>query len=336
MADRKELQKYFYSTEVQTRFASVVGERSAGSYITSVMAAVANEPKLLACSPQSIYISAIRAATLRLMVDPSLGHAYLVPFGNKCTLILGYRGLKELALRTNKYQYINVSPFYEGQTCELDPVTGFYDVDRRGKKSNTVIGWFGSFRLNNGYTQHLYMTVEEIHEHKEKYSKGWDRKDSAWKTDTAKMERKTVMIALLKEGPLNDDDRAALATAETDENGIDAPDPELVIDVEEAEPKSAEEEIASLGYETKPVVEGGVVKFATAKVAKMVRGGYFLDMNEAEEMLGMSCLPAGADEKAMERWCKEFKLRYYDGEKVMSARQAASQANQAYAEGEDE
>src|ERR1700689_137895 len=59
-----------------------------------------NSPKLQQCTAMSILSSFVEAAQLGLELDKNLGHAYLVPFKQECTMIAGYRGYISLAMRT--------------------------------------------------------------------------------------------------------------------------------------------------------------------------------------------------------------------------------------------
>ncbi len=183
---------------VKTRFKEMMGERGAATYINSILLAVAEQPALQKCTPVSIYAQAMRAATLRLSVDPGIGQAYLVPFGARATLIVGYKGLHDMAVRTGKYRYINVGPVYEGEEVEEDRVTGFHSHPRAVGPVNkeNIIGWLGAFEMTNGYAKTLYMSHDEIHAHAEQYSKSYN--GGPWQTESEKMERKTVLRLLLR------------------------------------------------------------------------------------------------------------------------------------------
>jgi recombination protein RecT len=202
-----KITNYMDAPVVKARFAQIMGERGASNYISSVLIAVADSKALQECAPASIYTNALRAATLRLSVDPGVGQAYLVPFKGHATLIVGYKGLHDMAVRTNRYRYINVGPIYEGQEITEDQITGFHTIGGKRTGSNQVIGWIGAFEMLSrfgGYSKTLYMTVEEIHEHAKQYSRGYDYKDnkgeytSLWHKEPAKMERKTVLRLLLR------------------------------------------------------------------------------------------------------------------------------------------
>jgi len=204
--------KFMRSEDTKARFAEVVGTHNAGAYISSVLLAVAGSDSLQKCTIESIYISAMRAATLRLSVDPSTGQAYLVPFKDQATLIVGYKGLHDMAVRTGKYRFINVGPIFEGESIEPDRISGLVTMDSIGghKKSDTVIGWLGAFEMNpekgqkTGYAHTLYMTCEELQAHGKKYSKTYGRKNkdgvhtSKWQTDPPAMEKKTILRLLLR------------------------------------------------------------------------------------------------------------------------------------------
>jgi len=236
MSDNKAIQKissYLRSEVVKNRFAEVLGDRNAGAYISSVLLAVANDESgnLQRCDVESIYISALRAATLRLSVDSSTGQAYLVPFGGRATLIVGYKGLQDLAVRTNRYRYINIGKVYEGEIVTEDRITGFHKIEG-SKKSDKVIGLIGAFELFSGFAKTVYMTLDEIHVHAQKYSKNYNNAKSQWKVNPEAMERKTVLRLMLRRwGYLDPADAATLDELEREE----------VVDIEPAAPEQEAE-----------------------------------------------------------------------------------------------
>src|SRR3990167_11332743 len=101
----QKIKSFMRSDEVVTRFREILGERGASAYISSVLIAVANSDALQECSPASVMISAMRAATLHLSCDPVTGEAWIIPFGKKATFVAGYKGLTKMAIRTDKYRY---------------------------------------------------------------------------------------------------------------------------------------------------------------------------------------------------------------------------------------
>ena len=253
MANEKSIavvRQYLNNELVQENFMRVLGsERRARSYIMGVLVAVSEKPELQACTPPSIYTSAMRAALLGLSVDPSTKQAYLVPFKDKCTLIVGYKGLYDMAVRTGQYRWINVREIYEGETWIEDPASGL--LTNTGapikKDEDHLVGWYAGFELYRGLIKQIQMTIPEIHEHAQHYSKGYDRKDGAWKTNMRDMERKTILRRLLSRwGYLDPADKQLLE--ESDEN-IDAP--EITIESEadaNGAPRRSEVEIKAELY----------------------------------------------------------------------------------------
>ena len=195
---KQSLREYMRSTEITTRFAEVVGKQNANSFISSVLIAVSNNDDLQKCEMKSIVQSALRSATLQLSVDPATGYAYLVPYGNQATLIVGYKGLYQMAIRTNKYRFINVFEVFEGEIALESRFTGEYTIIGQ-RKSDKVIGIMAYFELLKGYKKYLYMTIPEIEAHARKYSKSFDsdRKGNIWKSNRRSMEKKTVLRLLL-------------------------------------------------------------------------------------------------------------------------------------------
>jgi recombination protein RecT len=259
-----KISKYLESDTVLSRFAKVVGAKNAESYIASVMITVKDSKQLQECHPESIYTSALRAATLKLSTDPATGQAHLVPYSGKCTLQVGYKGLYDMAVRTGKYRYINVGPIYEGQIVEENQITGFHSISG-SRTGNTIIGWIGAFEMNpergqsTGFGKTMYMTVEEIHEHAKRYSKSYGYKDAPWQKETPKMERKTVLRLMLRRwGYFDPNDVQTLNEVEAEEEAIDGtatdiyspamPDiPEYDENAEEHK-RTAEENAAQLGF----------------------------------------------------------------------------------------
>lgn len=247
------------STEIMKRFASFMGESDAKYYINSVILAVANSKDLQECTPQSIVFSALRAASLRLSCDPALGEAYLIPFNNnkkntkEAAFIPGYKGLRNLCTRTNKYRYINAGKLRNGQQWHEDDLTGKCTI--LGKAiDNTTQGWFAFFEMFNGYSKGLYMTIEQIHDHAKQYSKTYSNPKSKWQSrdrlEVEAMEKKTVLRLLINRwGDMGEAGNAFRQEEilDADEFGIDVRD---IPEDEEPKPRqSVAQNMTDLGFD---------------------------------------------------------------------------------------
>ena len=230
------------SNEINSRFAEVVGNNNAGGYISSVLIAVAQNKDLQNCNPNSIISSALRAATMRLSVDPSTGQAHIVPFGGKATLIVGWRGIYHMAIRTGKYRFINLITIYDSDILQEDTMTGNYLIDRHGK-TGKVVGYMLYFQLLSGFSKTFYMTNEECEAHGQKYSRSYNSRDSMWQKDPHVMFKKTVMLLGLKKwGYLDPFDMMNMTEAEEEEDYITG------VEIAEVVPHSVDENMRALGF----------------------------------------------------------------------------------------
>jgi len=226
-----DLAVYMGKPEVVSKFVSAVGsEKQARPYIQSVMIAVNSSADLMKCTNESIFNAALRAASLGLSCDPALKQAWIIPYNKnigtrdnpkwikEAQFQPHYKGLYTLAMRTNKYWNINVSPVYEGQRVLENSLTGLHvvrepsgltglpdaanpaytDVTVRRRADQKIIGWIGYFKTKKGFEKSVYMSVRDIDDHAKKYVKDYG-KNPNW-NDAEKrqvMEMKTVLRELL-------------------------------------------------------------------------------------------------------------------------------------------
>lgn len=201
MANLPTLRKYIDDPTIKNRLIEILGEKKAAAFASALLNIYNGSEQLQKCDPRSILGAAGLAATVDLSITPSLGQAYIVPFKGKATFQIGKRGLVQLAHRTKQYTALHAGKVYEGEIKGFNPLTG--DPERGEKVSDTVAGYIAYMRLVNGFEKWVYMTVEEIEQHAEKYSqsyrtdksKGWS--SSPWTTNFDAMAEKTVLKKLL-------------------------------------------------------------------------------------------------------------------------------------------
>lgn len=198
----QKIKAYAALADVQQRFANLLGDYHAKRYVESIVIAVANNKDLQECSPKSIMISAMRAASLQLSVDPILKQAHLVPMGREATIIVDYHGLVQLTVGTGYYKIPpNVFEVYKGEEVKLERFSGRIDIEGKAETdehgNRTVIGWCGYFKAKDETERWLYMTNEECDAHGKKYSKSFNSPKSGWSTEREKMRRKTVLRLLV-------------------------------------------------------------------------------------------------------------------------------------------
>jgi recombination protein RecT len=198
-----KIKTYAEMEEIQKRFIRLLGDAAGRAYVESIVIAVSRDEKLQQCTPKSIMVQAMRAASLGLSVDPILEQAHLVAYGKEATLIPDYHGLVNLSVNTNYYEIPpNVSEVYQGEIVKIDRFTGKVTITGE-RVSNVVIGWCGYFRAKNGTERYLYMTNEECDKHGSDYNPGgYNNPKSPWNAhnerDRGKMRRKTVLRTLVR------------------------------------------------------------------------------------------------------------------------------------------
>ena len=195
--------KYILSTQsVQEQFKSVLAENS-GAFVASIIDLYNTDKTLQLCDPKNVVMEALKAASLKLPINKQLGFAWIVPYRDGKTgqyipaFQLGYKGYIQLCMRTGAYKYINADVVYEGELIKHDKLTGEIEIDPAQRKSDKKIGYFAFIETLNGFRKTLYMSVEEVTNHAQQYSKSFGHASSVWATDFDAMALKTCLRLLL-------------------------------------------------------------------------------------------------------------------------------------------
>ena len=200
---------YLSSEAVKANIMSVIGEKDAQKFISSVVSAVQTNPDLAECTNSSILSAALLGHSLKLPQSPQLSFFYLVPFKNskkgvkEAIFQIGYKGLIQLAMRSGQYQKINVTAIKEGELKYYDPITEDFEfeaiTDFEKRQSLPTIGYYAYFILTNGFKKEIYWSKERMEQHAKKYStsyrNGWS--SSVWTSDFEAMAYKTLLRQLI-------------------------------------------------------------------------------------------------------------------------------------------
>lgn len=190
------------------------------------------------CTPESIYGSLVLAAQIGLEPSGIKGHAYLVPFRGKCTLIPGWRGLVHLALRSRGVTRINSYPVFEGDDFKI-----FLGSDPRvehtpciGGDKGEFLGTYATAKLANGEIDVEWMDCGELQKIKDGAARSRGGKPGpAYDEHEIEMYRKAPIRRLAKRLPLGDDFYQALRADELAQTGDQD---KMIIDVEGSEAPS--------------------------------------------------------------------------------------------------
>lgn len=186
-----QLKSDLKNKEVKDAFIRILGEDIAPRFIQNIIS-VAASSKLKKCDPQTIIKSALVAGYTRLSFDPNLGQCALIPYGDKATFQIMKKGLLQLAHRTGTLSKFWTCKVYEGDIAFFNKFTGEIEWNHENEKRDILIGYANYMKLNGGFENTLYMTIEGIQAHGQKYSKSYFSPEGLWQKDFNVMAEKTV------------------------------------------------------------------------------------------------------------------------------------------------
>lgn len=224
---------FFAKDNVKKKFEELLGTR-APQFITSILQITSQNKLLQNASPESVYNSAMMAATLNLPINQNLGFAWIVPYKGQAQFQIGWKGFVQLALRTGQYKQINVTEIYQNQFKKYNALTEELDADFSLNPEGKIVGYVAYFKLINGFEKTVYWNESKVIAHASKYSQAYKSANgiTPWKDadQFQEMAKKTVLKNTLnKWGILSVEmeratitDQAVIKDAETlDVNYID-------------------------------------------------------------------------------------------------------------------
>lgn len=192
----RSLRELVVAYEPQFRNA-LPAHMDAKRFVRILLTEMTRNPKLADCTADSVMRSALQSAQTGLEPDSVRGQAYLIPYGQECTFVPGYRGLIELAYRSGRIQTFNAQTVYEGDTFELELGTSprILHVPApapAGKDERRRLGAYSVVLFKDGGHSFEWMWEEDIQRTRNAYSKA-SRQDAPWKTNPDEMRKKTVV-----------------------------------------------------------------------------------------------------------------------------------------------
>ena len=180
--------------------------------------ALSQSEGLRECHPQTVLAATMKAAALGLDVGGALGHAYLVPHRNgktgqkEATLIVGYKGFIDLALRSGRVSAIEaatvdhedifdyelgLAPFLRHKPRAVDPQPAGLEYA------------YAIARFSSGVSIFVVLTRPQI-DARRKRSASSSSSHSPWQSDYAAMAKKSAIRALANLLPQSPELAAAL------------------------------------------------------------------------------------------------------------------------------
>ena len=197
----------------QAALKSISSEENIKRMGAVLLAEGARNPKLAECTPVSFAMAVQLAGQLGLEPSGPLGHFYLIPRSNKrsrsteCSVIIGYKGLLELARRSGEIKRINANVVYRDEVKQelfeatLEPPMikhklAFQEISR---KDEDICGAYCVVELKSGGLASVILTRHDI-EQRKACAQGTDRASSPWNTNFPAQARKSAIRALMNGG----------------------------------------------------------------------------------------------------------------------------------------
>jgi len=178
-------------------------------------------PKLMNCSQESFLGALMQCAQYGLEPGP-MGLAYLIPYGNECQFQVGYKGLLQLAWRSEQISSIQSEVVYSCDHFEfsngIPPSLKHVPVDTRPDDAVPTHTFCVIGTTSGGWIFRV-MTTGEVEKIRKDHAKD-TRKDSAWVTAWDEMACKTVMKRTCKRAPVSSEVLAAIALDDMSEIGM--------------------------------------------------------------------------------------------------------------------
>lgn len=182
-------------------------------------------PKLAECTPVSVLSCILKCAALG--VEPSavdnLGRAYVLPYKNKKTgrteaqMILGYKGMIDLARRSGEIQDISARAVYEGDFFEyefgLNEQLKHVPAQDNERTPNKLTHVYMVCHFKDGGHYIDVMTRSQVNAIRAR-SKAGSSASGPWSTDYEAMACKTVIRRAFKFLPVSVEAQKAAATDE--------------------------------------------------------------------------------------------------------------------------
>ena len=172
----KEVKGYLATIQPELQKYSVMNYDEK-TFMRSAILAISDNPGLAKAvsTPQgktSLYNALKYAATTGLSLNPMEGKAALIPYGDKVQYQIMKSGMIELAMSTGKVAFITSDTVRENDTWRMKKTSAGDDYEfepaRRGR--GQIDGVFAACRLVDGTTHVKYMDIDQVEEHKKKYS----------------------------------------------------------------------------------------------------------------------------------------------------------------------
>ncbi len=199
-------------------------------FIRVALTAMTRTPKLAQCEPASFFSALLTLS--QLGIEPDGRRAHLIPFDNRkrgvteCQLIIDYKGLAELVMRSGVVSNIHADVVREGDVFDYNAgevkshVPHF--LRRDGDKPSIpgkVMAAYARVKFKDGSEKSEVMSIDDVEGIRARARAGTS---GPWVTDFNEMAKKTAFRRLSKWLPLSAEIRDAFEKDEPETESIPA------------------------------------------------------------------------------------------------------------------
>lgn len=174
-------------------------------------------PKLLECDQASFLGAVIQAAQLGLEPGGALGHCWLIPYGREVNFQVGYRGMIDLAMRSEKVSHISARAVYAGDEFTYEFGLNETLTHKPCEEPGELTYVYCVLHLKNGFKMFDVMTMAQVEKVRKSSKTGGN---GPWVTHFEEMAKKSVIRRLFKYMPVSVEIQKAVALDESGEAGI--------------------------------------------------------------------------------------------------------------------
>lgn len=201
-----DLRQIITGEKMKQQFAAALPHHlSADRFCRIALTALTRTPKLVDCTQESLMRCLLDLSAYG--IEPDGRRAHLIPYGNQCTLILDWKGLAELAMRSGI-----IAKLHADIVCENDVF-----IYNMGEVVEHKIDWknprgamYAAYAMavtKDGPVFVAVLTKEEIDGIRKRSKSG---NNGPWVTDYNEMAKKTAFRRLAKWLPLSAEFRDAV------------------------------------------------------------------------------------------------------------------------------
>jgi recombination protein RecT len=281
----KSVRERLESPEFQNAVASVLPRHCTPErFVRVAIMAATRTPKLQLCDQTSLFGALINLSMIGL--EPDGRRAHLVPFWNKkrqtyeCQLIVDYKGIAELVMRSGLISTIHADVVREGDIFEFETgeikkhVPWFLRLDTaKPRHKGRIFCVYAVVRFKDGTSKADVIPTEDVEAIRKRSN---SPNDGPWVTDWDEMAKKTAFRRLAKWLPWTPEVRDAIETEdepvgetvdvptvhfelpapeESAQKSSDAPGPK--VNLKPPEPRQSGEETAQVEGQAPPEPQAG-------------------------------------------------------------------------------